>query len=134
MDDRHNPDADCVARARTLIARAAKGVEQLEDVASQAFGRMTALTGMLARQEELARSRDPEAVEAAVLDAAAGCREAEGGWRTTPEVLEQAVRSGIAQRTWGRLRQLQVEVDTDRVVVRGSSPTYYLKQLALAAI
>jgi hypothetical protein len=57
-----------------------------------------------------------------------------GNRRTTPEVLEQAVRCRIAQRTWGWLRQLQVEVDTDRVVVCGSSPTYYLKQLALAAV
>jgi hypothetical protein len=54
--------------------------------------------------------------------------------RTRVEALEQAVRCRIVQRTWGRLRQLQVEVDTDRVVVRGSSPTYYLKQLALAAV
>ena len=28
MDDRHKPDAECTARARALIARAAKGVEQ----------------------------------------------------------------------------------------------------------
>ncbi len=50
------------------------------------------------------------------------------------EALEQAVRRRIAQRTWGRLRQLEVEVDAQRVVVRGSSPTYYLKQLAIAAV
>lgn len=76
MDDRHDSDADCVARARTLIARAAKSVEQMEDVAGQAFCRLAALMGMLARLEELARSRDPEAVEAAVLDAETVCREA----------------------------------------------------------
>ncbi len=56
------------------------------------------------------------------------------GRRTAAEVLEQAVRRRIAQRTWGRLRRLEVEVDERRVVVRGSSPTYYLKQLALAAV
>ncbi|HMF12827.1 MAG TPA: hypothetical protein VKE94_10990 [Gemmataceae bacterium] len=76
MDDRHDPDADYVVRARTWIARAAKGVEALEEVAGQAFCRLTALTGMLARLEELARSRDPEAVEAAMLDAATVRREA----------------------------------------------------------
>ena len=76
MDDQHNPDADCVARARTLIARAAKGVEQMEDVASEAFCRLAALTGMLARLEKLAASRDFEDVEAARLDAATVCREA----------------------------------------------------------
>jgi hypothetical protein len=57
-----------------------------------------------------------------------------GDSRTTAEALEQAVRRRIAQRTWGRLRQLQVEVDAQRVIVRGRSPTYYLKQLALAAV
>jgi hypothetical protein len=57
-----------------------------------------------------------------------------GAWRTTPEMQEQAVRCRIAQRTWGRLRQLHVEVDADHVIVRGTSPTYYLKQLALSAI
>lgn len=58
-----------------------------------------------------------------------------GGDRRTPaQPLEQAVRRRIVQRTWGRLRQLQVEVGSQRVVVRGSSPTYYLKQLALAAV
>jgi hypothetical protein len=76
MDDQHNPDADCVARARTLIARAAKGVEQMEDVASEAFCRLAALTGMLARLEKLAASHDFEDVEAARLDAATVCREA----------------------------------------------------------
>ena len=73
MHDRHNPDADCVP----LIARAAEGAEQLEDVAGQAFCRLTALAGMLARMEELARSRAPEAVEAAVPDAMTVCRDAE---------------------------------------------------------
>ena len=77
MDDRHDREADRMARAHALVARAAKGVEQLEDVAGQAFFRLTALTGMLGRMEELARSHDPEAVEAAALDAATVCREAE---------------------------------------------------------
>jgi hypothetical protein len=77
MNDRYNPDAECVAQARILIVKAAKGVEQLENEASQAFCRLTALVRLLARLEELARSRDPEAVEAALLDAATVCREAE---------------------------------------------------------
>jgi len=55
-------------------------------------------------------------------------------WRSATEVLEEAVRRRIAQRTWGRLRQPLVKVGTHRVIVRGSSPTYYLKQLALAAV
>lgn len=56
------------------------------------------------------------------------------GRRATAEALEQAVRRRIAQRTWGRLCRLEVEVDARRVLVRGNSPTYYLKQLALAAV
>jgi len=92
MNDRHNLDADCVARARNLMARAAKGVEQLENVASQAFHRLTALAGLLARLEELARSRDPEATEAAVLDAATVCREAE------------ALLRELDSRQWGPVR------------------------------
>jgi hypothetical protein len=66
-----------VARARNLIARAAKGVEQLENVSGHAFCRLTALAGMLTRLEELAKSSDPEAIGAALLDAATVCREAE---------------------------------------------------------
>jgi hypothetical protein len=92
MNHRHNPDAECVAQARILIAKAAKGVEQLENVAGQAFCRLTALTGLLARLEELARSRDPEAVEATVLDAATVCREA--------EILLRYLNS----RKWGSVR------------------------------
>jgi hypothetical protein len=77
MKDRLNSDTDCVTQARSLIARAAKGVEQLENVAGLAFCRLTALGGMLARLEDLTRSNDPEAGDAAMLHAAALCREAE---------------------------------------------------------
>jgi hypothetical protein len=73
MADRHNPDADCVP----LIAKEVEGSEQLENAAGQAFCRLTALAGMLARLQELARSRDPEAVEAAVPDAMTVCRDAQ---------------------------------------------------------
>jgi hypothetical protein len=73
MQDRHNPEADRVP----LIAREAEGSEQLENAAGQAFCRLTALAGMLARLQELARSRDPEAVEAAVPDAMTVCRDAQ---------------------------------------------------------
>jgi hypothetical protein len=57
-----------------------------------------------------------------------------GSRSAAAETREQAVRRRIAQRTWGRLRQLYLEVDEQRVLIRGSSPTYYLKQLALAAV
>jgi hypothetical protein len=65
MKDRHKPNADRVP----LIAGSTEGAEQQERVAGQAFCRLTALTGMLARLKELARSRDPEAVEALPPDA-----------------------------------------------------------------
>jgi len=77
MNNRHNSDADCLARARNLIARAAKGVDQLELVADLAFFRLTALGGMLARLEELATSLDPDTGDSEMLYAAAVCREAE---------------------------------------------------------
>jgi hypothetical protein len=76
MDHQNNPDAACVARARALIAAAAIGVERLESAANLAFFGLAALTGMLARLEGLGGSREPEAGEAAALDAATVCREA----------------------------------------------------------
>ena len=76
MDHQNNPDAACVARARALLASAAIAVERLESAANQAFCRLAALTGMLARLEGLSRSGEPEAGGAAALDAATLCREA----------------------------------------------------------
>ena len=77
MDDRHNSDVDCVTRARHLIARVARGVEQLEDVAGLAVCRLTALGGRMTQIEEQVRSPDPDAVDAGLLSAATVCREAE---------------------------------------------------------
>jgi hypothetical protein len=44
-------------------------------------------------------------------------------------VIERAIR----ERTWDRVRHLRVEWAGESVVVRGSTQTYYLKQLALEA-
>ena len=101
MDDPHDSDGDCVARAHTLIARAAKGVEQMEDLAGQAFCRLTALTGTLARLEQLASSHGPEAIKAALLDSATVCREAKvllryldsHQWTTAPVVANGRYRA-----------------------------------------
>jgi hypothetical protein len=76
MDHRCNAEADRVVQARALLAAAAKGVKQLEGTANQAFCRLAALMGMLARLEELTGSSQPDAAEAAALDAATVCREA----------------------------------------------------------
>ena len=76
MDHQNNQEDACVARARALLASAAIGVERLESAANQAFCRLAALTGVLARLERLSGSPDPEAGEAAAMDAATLCREA----------------------------------------------------------
>lgn len=77
MDDRHNSDSDCVTRARNLMARVARGVEQLEDVTGLALRRLIALGGMMAQIEEQVGSPYPDAVDAGLLNAATVCREAE---------------------------------------------------------
>ncbi|HEY7159498.1 MAG TPA: hypothetical protein VH575_36465 [Gemmataceae bacterium] len=77
MDDRHNSDVDCVARARNLIARAARGIEQLEDVAGLTFCRLTALRGRMTQIEEQVLSPDADDVDAGLLSAATVSREAE---------------------------------------------------------
>jgi hypothetical protein len=76
MDYRRNRETDCVAQARTLLAAAARGVNQLEGAANQAFCRLAALRGILTRLEALTRSGEPDAAAAAALDAATVCREA----------------------------------------------------------
>ena len=48
--------------------------------------------------------------------------------------LEEDLERRIVQRTWGRIHQLHVERDGDQVIVRGYSPSYYVKQLALLAV
>ena len=83
MNHRRNREADRVAQARTLLVAVGRGVNQLEGAANQAFCRMVALKGMLARLEALAGSGEPHAAEAAALDAATLCREAEALLRYT---------------------------------------------------
>jgi hypothetical protein len=48
--------------------------------------------------------------------------------------LERNLESQVAQRTWGRVRDLRVEVTPQRVVVHGYTSRYYVKQLALHAV
>ena len=66
---------------------------------------------------------DPAAVEAA---REANTREATG--------FERMIERQIHERTRGRIRDLQVTVSDNRVTVRGVSPTYYIKQLAIHAL
>jgi hypothetical protein len=52
----------------------------------------------------------------------------------TREDLATTIGRHIADRTWGRIRRLEVEVNDRGVVVRGSAPSYYVKQLAVHAV
>lgn len=49
------------------------------------------------------------------------------------ETLEVQVERSIRQRTFGRIQRLQVAVHNGHVIVSGSAPTYYVKQLAIEA-
>jgi len=44
---------------------------------------------------------------------------------------EETIKNRIVERTGGRIGMLRVEVTGNRVVIGGSAPSYYLKQLAL---
>lgn len=48
--------------------------------------------------------------------------------------FETIIERRIAERTWGRIRDLRVEVTAERIVVRGWTSTYYVKQLAIQAL
>jgi len=45
--------------------------------------------------------------------------------------LTQTIEQQVARRTCGRVHRLAVEVNDDRVLVRGWTPSYYVKQLAI---
>src|SRR5205085_11672035 len=54
--------------------------------------------------------------------------------QAAPSDLEADLLRQIDKRTWGQVRRLGIDVRPDRVVVTGTTPTYYLKQLVLEAI
>jgi hypothetical protein len=45
-----------------------------------------------------------------------------------------AITRQIAQKTGGRIRELEVELSDELIVIRGTVPCYYLKQLVLQAV
>lgn len=53
---------------------------------------------------------------------------------TAPDDLEARVERWIMQRTSGRVRNLHVEASEQAVTVRGHAGSYYVRQLALAAV
>lgn len=50
------------------------------------------------------------------------------------ESLQEALHERIRLRTGGRLKWVSVEMDSDRVILHGASPSYYLLQLLLVAV
>lgn len=102
MNYRTDAEADGVAQARNLLAVATQEVERLELVASQAFCQLTALAGMLTWLEKLAVSPEPESVEAAALNVAMVCREAEGliHYLNSREWGPTRVTSNPSRRGW----------------------------------
>jgi hypothetical protein len=48
--------------------------------------------------------------------------------------MQQAITRRIRERTYGRIHLLEVEVNGDTVIVRGRTPSYYIKQLALQGV
>ena len=50
------------------------------------------------------------------------------------EALEQAIKDRIVNRTGGRVQTLTIERTDRGLVVRGSAPCYYVKQLALQGV
>lgn len=77
MNDQHASETDGVAQARSLLAEAAQEVERLENVAGQAFCRLTALAGILPQLERQMVSHKSEAIKPVALDAATARREAQ---------------------------------------------------------
>jgi hypothetical protein len=53
---------------------------------------------------------------------------------TTTQLLSDKVESQIEHRSGGRVRQVCVQVDADKVVIYGEASTYYAMQLATAAV
>jgi hypothetical protein len=56
------------------------------------------------------------------------------GVQGIPTDAEQRMERRIQERTGRRLRFLRFEWADGRLVVRGTAPSYYLKQLAQAAV
>lgn len=53
--------------------------------------------------------------------------------RARSKLLEQAIKDRIVNRTGRRMQALAIELTDRELIVRGSAPCYYVKQLALQA-
>jgi hypothetical protein len=52
----------------------------------------------------------------------------------SPSVLEQTIQNQITNWTGGRMQTLGIELTDCELIVRGSAPSYYVKQLALRGV
>jgi hypothetical protein len=77
MNAQDASEADGVAQSRNLLVEAAQEVAWLEKKASQVFGRLTALAGMLPQLDRVAVSHESGAVKAVPIDVATARREAQ---------------------------------------------------------
>ena len=50
------------------------------------------------------------------------------------EELEKRIERQIVLATWGRIHNLEVVVTATQIVVRGRTPSHYVKQLVLQAV
>jgi hypothetical protein len=48
--------------------------------------------------------------------------------------LAKRIERQILLGTWGRIHNLRVEVNRSRLIVRGRTPSYYVKQLVLQSV
>lgn len=53
---------------------------------------------------------------------------------TSSEELEKRIERQVVLATWGRIHNLQVQVTAAKIVVRGRTPSHYVKQLVLQAV
>jgi hypothetical protein len=48
--------------------------------------------------------------------------------------LEDRIERQIVLATWGRIHNLQVQLTAAKIIVRGRTPSHYVKQLVLQAV
>ena len=53
-----------------------------------------------------------------------------GMWRHDSKQLQSALERQVRMRTGRRIRNLAIELAPERVILRGQTTTYYVKQLA----
>ena len=78
--------------------------------------------------------RNPGSIDQWIMIGGRGDMQDDDGWRGDGEAIARILERRIYQRTQGRVHGLRVEATRDRLIVRGCTATYHVKQLALEAI